>query len=42
MEEPVEVLCDEVETVEGFGYLGERLHASSGCETAVTSRVRIG
>ena len=41
-EEPVEVLCDEVETVKGFCYLGGRLNASGGCETAVTSRVRIG
>ena len=39
-EEPVEVLCDEVETVKGFCYLGDRLNASGGgCETAVTSRV---
>ena len=41
-EELVEVLCDEVETVKGFRYLGDRLNASGGCETAVTSRVRIG
>ena len=41
-EEPVEVLCDEVETVKGFCYLGDRLNASGGCKTAVTSRVRIG
>ena len=40
-EEPVEVLCDEVETVKGFCYLGDRLIASGGCETAVTARVRI-
>ena len=39
--EPVEVLCDEVETVKGFCYLGDRLNASGGCKTAVTSRVRI-
>ena len=30
------VLCDEVETVKGFCYLGGRLNASGGCETAVT------
>ena len=41
-EEPVEVLCSEVDTVKGFCYLGDRLNASGGCETAVTSRVRIG
>ena len=41
--EPVKVLCDEVETVKGFCYLGDRLNASGGCETVtVTSRVRIG
>ena len=39
---PVEVLCDEVETVKGFCYLGDRLNVDGGCETAVTSRVRIG
>ena len=37
----MEVLCDEVETVEGFCYLGDWLNASGGCETAVTARVRI-
>ena len=41
-EEPVEILCDEVETVKGFCYLGDKLNVSGGCETAVTSRVRIG
>ena len=41
-EEPVEVLCDEVKTVKGFCYLGDTLNASGECETAVTSRVRIG
>ena len=42
MKESVEVLCDEVETVKGFWNLGDRLNASGGCETAVTSRVGIG
>ena len=41
-EEPVEILCDEVETVKGFCYLGDRLNASGGCETTVISRVRTG
>ena len=41
-EEPVEILCDEVKTVKRFCYLGDKLNASGGCETAVTSRVRIG
>ena len=33
-EEPVEVLCDELETVKGFCYLRDRLNGSGGCETA--------
>ena len=40
--EPVEVLCDEVETVKGFCYLGDKLNDSGGCKTSVTLRVRIG
>ena len=35
-------LCDEVETVNGFCDLGDRLNASGGCQAAVTVRVRIG
>ena len=38
----MEKLCDEVETVNGFCYLGDRLNASGGCEAAVTVRLRIG
>ena len=38
----VEKLCNEVETVNGFCYLGDRLNASGGYEAAVTARVRIG
>ena len=38
----IEKLCDEVETVNGFCYLGDRLNASGGCEAAVTARVKIG
>ena len=41
-EEPVEILRDEVESVKGFCCLEDRLNASGGCETAVTSRVKIG
>ena len=37
----IEKLCDEVETVNGFCYLGDRLNASDGCEAAITARVRI-
>ena len=40
--EPVEVLCDKVDTVKGFCYLRDMLNASGGCVSAVTSRVRIG
>ena len=38
----IEKLCDEVETVNGFCSLRDRLNASDGCEAAVTARVRIG
>ena len=36
-----EVICDEVETVRGFCYLGDSLNASAGCEVAVTARIRV-
>ena len=38
----IEKLCDEVETVNRFCYLGDRLNAGGGCEAAVTARVRTG
>ena len=38
----IEKLCDEVETVNGFCYLEDRLNANGGCEAAVTAKVRIG
>ena len=38
----IEKLCDEVETMNRFRYLGDRLNASGGCEAAVTARLRIG
>ena len=38
----IETLCDEVKTVDGFCYLGDRFNASGGCEAAVTARLRIG
>ena len=38
----IEKLCDEVETVNGFLFLGDRLNTSGGYEAAVTARVRIG
>ena len=37
-----EKLCDGVETVSKLTYLGDRLNATGGCETAVTARSRIG
>ena len=37
-----EELCEEVKTVRGFCYLGNRVNASGGCEAAVTARARIG
>ena len=40
--EPAEELCEEVETVRGFCYLGDRVNASGGCEAAVIARARIG
>ena len=42
MVESIEKLCDEVETVNGFSYLGDRLNAIGSCEAAVAARVRIG
>ena len=39
--EPVEESCEEVETVRGFCYLGDRVNASGGCEAAVRARARI-
>ena len=38
----VEELSEEVETVRGFCYLGDRVNAGGGCEAAVTARARIG
>ena len=37
-----EVMCNEVETVKRFCYLGDRLNASGGCEAAVTAKTRVG
>ena len=38
----IEKLCDEVETVNKFCYLEDRLNFRGDCEAAVTTRVRIG
>ena len=40
--EPVEELCEELETVRSFCYLGDRVNSSGGCQAAVTARARIG
>ena len=40
--EPVEELCEEVETVRGFCYLGDRVNASGGCEAAMIAKARTG
>ena len=37
-----EKLCDEVETVREFIYLGDRVSAGGGCEADVTARTRCG
>ena len=37
--EQEEKLCDEVETVREFTYLGDRVGAGGGCEAAVTENV---
>ena len=37
-----EMLCDEVDTVRQFTYLGDRVSAGGGCEAAVTGRTRCG
>ena len=36
------VMCNKVETVKGYYYLGDRLNASGGCEATVTARTRLG
>ena len=37
----IEELCNKVETVKEFCYLGDRLNANGSCEPAVTARVRL-
>ena len=36
------VLDEEVETLRGFCYLGDRVNGDGGCEAAVTARAGIG
>ena len=38
----MEELCEEMETVRGSCYLGDKVNASGGCEAAVTAKARIG
>ena len=35
-----EKLHNDVETMTGFSYLGDRINSGGGCEMAVTSRIR--
>ena len=37
-----ERLCDDMETVRNFTYLGDRVSANGGCQAAVTARTRCG
>ena len=38
--EQEEHLCDELETVSEFTYLGDRVSFGGGCDAAVTARTR--
>ena len=38
----IEKLCNKLEAVNGFCYLGDRLNANGSCKVVVTARVRIG
>ena len=40
--EQEETLCDDVEAVMAFTYLGDRVSAGGECEAAVTARARYG
>ena len=40
--EQEETLCDDVEAVREFTYLGDRMSTGGGCEAAVTARTRCG
>ena len=40
--QPVESLCDGIETVDSFLYLVSKVDSSGDCETAVTVRMRSG
>ena len=40
--EQEETLCDEVESVRQFTYLGDMVSAGGGCEAAVTARTNMG
>ena len=41
-EEQQEAMCDELETVNGFYYLGNRLNVSEEFEAAVTAKKKSG
>jgi len=42
MKEPVELLCDGIETITEFSCFSDRLNATGGCEVTVTARTKIG
>ena len=35
-------MCEEVKTVRGCCYFGDKVNASGGCKAAVTARTRVG
>jgi len=39
---PMEELCHGFETVKGFSYLGDKVNAGQGCQTAVMARAKVG
>ena len=39
---PGKKLCDKMESVSEFSYLGDKLNAGEGCEAADTARTRCG
>ena len=39
---PIKTICKQLETVNNFCYLGDRLTANNGYEAAVTPRMRFG
>ena len=38
----IKTICIEVETVNEFCYVEDRLNANGGCEATMTTRIRLG